>query len=135
MVLRDVPEAVRQGGVSYAARRRMLAQSCYSITRSGHPSCRRASSSDRVSVRPAMMAVDVERWGYAMTVLVEQWAPDHDDDDVIVVSEEEFRDSARRSLEALGLTYAELAAQAAVRDFSSARAHALWVSIGGTVDL
>jgi hypothetical protein len=65
----------------------------------------------------------------------EQWTTDHDDDVVIVVSEEEFHAAARRSLEDLGLTYAELEEQARNRDFSSAAAHALWVSIGGTVDL
>jgi hypothetical protein len=69
-----------------------------------------------------------------MTV-VEQWLTDHDDETVIVVSEEEFRADAQRALAELGLTYAELEAQARNRDFTSARAHALWVSIGGTVDL
>lgn len=69
-----------------------------------------------------------------MTV-IEQWATDHDDETVIIVSEEEFRESARRALANLGLTYAELEDQARSRDFSSAQAHALWVSIGGTVDL
>ncbi|MFE2794591.1 hypothetical protein ACWF62_17685 [Rhodococcus sp. NPDC054953] len=68
-----------------------------------------------------------------MTVLVEQWAPEHDDDDVIIVSDEDFRSQAMESLAALGLTYEELAQQAEQRDFSSARAHALWVSIGGTI--
>ena len=67
--------------------------------------------------------------------VMEQWVTDHDDETVIVVSEEEFRDAARRALAGLGLTYAELAEQARNRDFSSAQAHALWVSIGGTVDL
>jgi len=69
-----------------------------------------------------------------MTV-VEQWLTDHDDETVIVVSEEEFRADAQRALAGLGLTYAELEAQARNCDFTSARAHALWVSIGGTVDL
>lgn len=69
-----------------------------------------------------------------MTV-VEQWATDHDDETVIVVSAEEFREAARQALAELGLTYAELEQQARDRDFSSAAAHALWVSIGGTVDL
>lgn len=69
-----------------------------------------------------------------MTV-IEQWTTEHDDDTVIVVTEEEFRAAARRSLDALGLTYGQLAEQARDRDFTSAAAHALWVSIGGTVDL
>lgn len=69
-----------------------------------------------------------------MTV-IEQWATEHDDDNVIIVTEEEFREDAQRALNALGLTYAELEAQARNRDFSSSDAHALWVSIGGTVDL
>lgn len=69
-----------------------------------------------------------------MTV-IEQWATDHDDETVIVVTEEEFRNAARQALAGLGLTYAELVEQARRRDFVSAQAHALWVSIGGTVDL
>ncbi|MET9150022.1 hypothetical protein ABZX82_01885 [Streptomyces griseoflavus] len=69
-----------------------------------------------------------------MTV-IEQWATDHDDETVIVVSAEEFHRAARQALDDLGLTYAELERQARERDFTSAAAHALWVSIGGTVDL
>lgn len=69
-----------------------------------------------------------------MTV-IEQWATDHDDETVIEVSAEEFRTAARQALGDLGLTYAELEEQARRRDFTSAAAHALWVSIGGTVDL
>ncbi|GED89350.1 hypothetical protein [Streptomyces sp. 6-11-2] len=69
-----------------------------------------------------------------MTV-IEQWATDHDDETVIIVSAEEFRAAARHALNDLGLTYAELEQQARERDFTSAAAHALWVSIGGTVDL
>lgn len=69
-----------------------------------------------------------------MTV-VEQWTTDHEDETVIVVSEDEFREAAERALADLGLTYAELRVQAELRDFTSAQAHALWVSIGGTVDL
>ncbi|MEZ3182655.1 hypothetical protein KYY02_29550 [Streptomyces pimonensis] len=67
--------------------------------------------------------------------VIEQWATDHDDETVIVVSAEDFRAAARQALDELGLTYAELEEQARERDFTSARAHALWVSIGGTVDL
>lgn len=69
-----------------------------------------------------------------MTV-IEQWLTDHDDETVIVVTADEFRDAARQALAELGLTYAELKEQARCRDFTSAQAHALWVSIGGTVDL
>ncbi|MFJ3289958.1 hypothetical protein ACIPMW_32320 [Streptomyces sp. NPDC086669] len=69
-----------------------------------------------------------------MTV-IEQWATDHDDETVIIVTAEEFRAAAQQALDELGLTYAELEEQARSRDFSSAQAHALWVSIGGTVDL
>lgn len=69
-----------------------------------------------------------------MTV-IEQWATDHDDETVIVVSAEEFRVAAQQALDELGLTYGELEEQARSRDFTSAAAHALWVSIGGTVDL
>lgn len=69
-----------------------------------------------------------------MTV-IDQRLPAYDDDVLIVVSAEEFRESARRALEDLGLTYAELQQQAEERHFTSAQAHALWVSIGGTVDL
>lgn len=66
---------------------------------------------------------------------MEQWVTDHDDETVIVVSEDEFREAAQQALAGLGLTYAELEEQARNRDFSSAQAHSLWVSIGGTVDL
>lgn len=69
-----------------------------------------------------------------MTV-TKQYQANHDDDVVIVVSAEEFHASARRSLSDLGLTYAQLREQAQDRHFTSAQAHALWVSIGGTVDL
>ena len=58
-----------------------------------------------------------------------------DDDPLIVVSEAEFEAAARRALADLGLTYAELQEQARTGDFSSSQAHALWVSIGGTVRL
>jgi hypothetical protein len=67
--------------------------------------------------------------------VIEQWTTDHDDETVIVVSEEEFRIAARQALSELGLTYAQLEDQARRHDFTSAQAHALWVSIGGTVDL
>ncbi|MFF4019242.1 hypothetical protein [Streptomyces sp. NPDC001843] len=60
---------------------------------------------------------------------------DHEDDIVIVVSDADYRDAAQRALDELGLTYAELRAQAEEGNFTSSQAHALWVSIGGTVDL
>lgn len=65
----------------------------------------------------------------------EQWQTDHDDDVVIVVSDEEYQVAAQRALDELGLTYAQLEEQARSGYFTSAQAHALWVSIGGTVDL
>lgn len=60
---------------------------------------------------------------------------DHEDDIVIVVSDADYRDAAQRALDELGLTYAELRDQAREGNFTSSQAHALWVSIGGTVDL
>ncbi|MET7389868.1 hypothetical protein ACFYPT_35815 [Streptomyces sp. NPDC005529] len=52
------------------------------------------------------------------------------DDTVITVTEGEFRNAA---LARLGLTYAELEDQVRRRDFISAQAHSLWVSIGDTI--
>lgn len=60
--------------------------------------------------------------------------PDDADDVVVEVTEAEFHAAARRSLDRLGLTYAELQDQARRRDFTSAQAHSLWVSIGGAVN-
>lgn len=57
------------------------------------------------------------------------------DDPLIVVPQVEFEAAARRALADLGLTYDQLAEQARRRDFTSSAAHALWVSIGGTVHL
>jgi hypothetical protein len=65
----------------------------------------------------------------------QQRTVEHDDDIVIELTSEEFHAAARRALDDLGLTYAELKEQARRRDFSSAQAHSLWVAIGGTVDL
>ena len=65
----------------------------------------------------------------------EQAITDHEDDTVIVVSTEEFQHDAQRALDELGITYAELEEQAHRGDFATSKAHALWVSIGGTVDL
>ncbi|MEV8547234.1 hypothetical protein [Streptomyces sp. NPDC051572] len=71
-----------------------------------------------------------------MSVTIDEQAiTDHDDDTVIVVTDEEFQHDAQRALDALELTYAELEDQARRSEFSSSAAHALWVSIGGTVDL
>lgn len=55
------------------------------------------------------------------------------DDVVIEVTEAEFHAAVRTALARLGLTYAELEDQARRRDFTSAQAHSLWVSIGGAV--
>jgi hypothetical protein len=57
-----------------------------------------------------------------------------DDDVVIEVTTEEFHAAVRTSLARLGLTYAELEDQARRRDFTSAQAQVLWVSIGGAVN-
>ncbi|WP_019059929.1 hypothetical protein [Streptomyces prunicolor] len=57
------------------------------------------------------------------------------DDIITELSEDEFRAAAYEALERLGLTYAELREMAARRDFVSAQAQALWVSIGGALDL
>ncbi|RPE44134.1 hypothetical protein EDD90_7364 [Streptomyces sp. Ag109_O5-1] len=58
----------------------------------------------------------------------------NESDDVITeVTEAEFHAAVRTSLARLGLTYAELEDQARRRDFASAQAHSLWVSIGGAV--
>lgn len=57
-----------------------------------------------------------------------------DDDTVVTMTQEAFETAARRALADLGLTYRELAEQAQRREFSSERAHLLWVSIGGTVN-
>ena len=62
-------------------------------------------------------------------------APTDDDlDDVVIeVTEAEFHAAAAAALARLGLTYAQLEDQAHRRDFTSAQAHSLWVSIGGAV--
>lgn len=65
----------------------------------------------------------------------EQRHADHDDDVITEVSQEEFREAAYAALDRLGLTYAELRAMAGRREFSSAQAQSLWVSIGGALDL
>lgn len=60
-----------------------------------------------------------------------QW--DDPDDVVVEVTEAEFHAAAAAALARLGLTYAQLEDQARRRDFTSAQAHSLWVSIGGAV--
>lgn len=71
-----------------------------------------------------------------MSVTIDERAlSDHEDDYVIVVSDDDYKAAAQRSLDELGISYAELREQAERGDFTSSKAHALWVSIGGTVDL
>lgn len=65
----------------------------------------------------------------------EQRTSDHDDDVITELSEEEFREAAYAALDRLGLTYAELRDMARRRNFDSAQAQSLWVSIGGALDL
>lgn len=65
----------------------------------------------------------------------EQRTSDHDEDIVTELTEEEFREAAYAALDRLGLTYAQLRDMARRRDFSSAQAQSLWVSIGGALDL
>lgn len=61
-------------------------------------------------------------------------ASDDTDDVVTEVTEAEWHASVRTALARLGLTYAQLEDQARRRDFTSAQANSLWVSIGGTVN-
>ncbi|MFF9285429.1 hypothetical protein [Streptomyces griseosporeus] len=65
----------------------------------------------------------------------EQRTSDHDEDVVTELTEEEFREAAYAALDRLGLTYAQLRDMARRRDFSSAQAQSLWVTIGGALDL
>ncbi|MFE9765090.1 hypothetical protein ACFYPC_11245 [Streptomyces sp. NPDC005808] len=53
---------------------------------------------------------------------------------MIEVTEAEFHAAVSTSLARLGLTYAELEDQARRRDFVSAQAQVLWVSVGGAVN-
>ncbi|MFD3310264.1 hypothetical protein [Streptomyces sp. NPDC058694] len=57
------------------------------------------------------------------------------DDIITELTEDEFREAAYAALDRLGLNYAQLRDMASRRDFSSAQAQALWVSIGGALDL
>ena len=52
-----------------------------------------------------------------------------DDVEVIVLTQQEWDDAVANSLNELGLTYEELAEQAAADDFSSWRARKLWLAI------
>lgn len=65
----------------------------------------------------------------------EQRTSDHDDDVITEVTEAEFREAAYARLDELGITYAQLRDMARRRDFTSAQAQSLWVSIGGALDL
>ena len=56
---------------------------------------------------------------------------DHDDDYLIVRTEEEWRAAANRSLQNLGLTFDELARQAKDDEFESIDAMKLWWVLGG----
>lgn len=54
-----------------------------------------------------------------------------DEDPLIRFTDEEWQRALAMSLERLGLTFEELQQQAEDGDFSSGRARALWVAIGG----
>jgi len=56
------------------------------------------------------------------------------DDVVVEVTEAEFHAAASKALARLGLTYGQLEDQARRRDFVSAQAQSLWVSIGGAIN-
>lgn len=57
---------------------------------------------------------------------------DEEEAEVIMMTAAEFRAAGDAGLRSVGLTYEELADQARSREFVSARAHKLWVAIGGT---
>ncbi len=61
----------------------------------------------------------------------QQGPPGAENVEVIEMSREEYEAAKGRALKELGLTYDELRDQARRRDFSSPRAHRLWVMIGG----
>jgi len=50
--------------------------------------------------------------------------------EVIEISDQEYEQSVRDALRDLGLTYAQLRAQARKGDFQSGRARRLWLAIG-----
>lgn len=68
-----------------------------------------------------------------MSVTIDRYDAD-EEDAIIELSAEEYRDAARDALQAIGLTYEELADQARRHNFVSAQAQVLWTSIGGTLD-
>jgi hypothetical protein len=53
--------------------------------------------------------------------------------EVIEISDQEYEKAVRDALHELGLTYAQLRAQARKGDFQSARARRLWLTIGQAV--
>ena len=114
-----------------------------SVTLSGEVSGRSALRLDTAagagqSVRPlGDTGCRDSYWGVGaikMTIQ-EQRTADHDDDVITEVSEEEFREAAYAALDRLGLSYAQLRDMARRRDFNTAQAQSLWVSIGGALDL
>jgi hypothetical protein len=56
---------------------------------------------------------------------------DRGDVEVIEMTAAQYRAAKKKALNSVGLTYKELAEQARRREFSSPRAHKLWVAIGG----
>jgi hypothetical protein len=54
-----------------------------------------------------------------------------EDIEIIRMTEADWDRALQNSLDELGLTWEELAAQARARDFTSLRAHNLWLITGG----
>jgi len=50
--------------------------------------------------------------------------------EVIEISDDEYNEAVQEALRDLGMTYAQLRAQARKGDFQSARARRLWLTIG-----
>jgi transposase len=50
--------------------------------------------------------------------------------EVLEISDQEYEQAVREALREIGLTYAQLRAQARKGDFQSARARRLWLTIG-----
>lgn len=67
-----------------------------------------------------------------MAVLPWMWGRPQPRAEVIEVTTEEFEAAEQRALDALGLTYEELAEQAERQEFDSIRARKLWLIIGHT---
>ena len=59
----------------------------------------------------------------------------YDDAEVDIASDADLRVAVRVALDSIGLTYEELANEAACRRFSSDRAHRVWVAIAGLGNL